>query len=916
LPSGALLVVTVAAAASLVMAAGPAVAGPVTPAARADSRTAGGGQTGTTAGDKIRRSEWWLSRLQVTQAWQSSRGAGVTVALLSTGVLTSHPDLAGSVTTGPDFTGSGETSASTTWGIEGTSAASIIAGHGDNTGDASGLIGIAPQAKILSIRVAFDAADGLNASSSAVGRLPGAIADGIRYAADHGAKVIDLPLDPATLASDGAATGGLAAAEGGSAAERSAVSYALGKGAVLIAPAGDNGEDGNTSSFPAAYPGVIAVGAVDKHSSRAGFSTRQSYVATTAPGVGVTTASRPSGYRTMSTTDAASAMAAGVTALIRSRYPTLSNTQVRQALLKGSAAPPAAGATGDGAGTLDALKAVQAAAAIASPTPTARPSTPVATAPATVRPLTAPARPGTVGMARSALRDAAAAAGGLIVLLLGILLGLRLWRRRTEQETRSAPEPRTLLNAPSGPPSGPLPIQATNARHARAMAAEPAFTPTWTPDPRPAPGAPLAPAPRPAEPVRVPDSVSPRFAPPGAEPVEPDDLDEADDDAVDGPAPAGRGRGRARDRSRGGRSGTGGRISGHGLRARTTPASRTATHSPVESPGSPPWAPAPAPDHGLAEPPRPADAYRPPAPTGPVIGRPRDPAGPEFPVTGPSWAPAGSEPPATGSSWDPAESEALPQRDPGPSWADQAPPPPATPSPAAPPTAGWRPVPPTGVPLPRVPAPPSPASPPPAAPPVPPPATPASPGGFMSSGGSAFGAGFDPADDPILRPISPRDRLPLEPDPPSHPSPPSYPGPPRYPGPSDGPQDHPGPAGPSSPAPQSPAPWRIPGSSGRFPGAGEDPTPTDWPDDAYPGRTGRLGRQGEFLPPYAGRPSPADEPEPGPAPEGPQPPRGRGTTAPRPGDSPSGPLYIWNPAALTEPFPETEPEGDDPQRPS
>ncbi len=152
-----------------------------------------------------------------------------------------------------------------------------------------------------------------------------------------------------------------AAAAGGSAAERSAISYALSKGAVLIAPAGDNGADGNTSSFPASYPGVIAVGAVDQHSNRASFSTRQSYVAMTAPGVDVTTASRPSGYRTMSTTDAASAMATGVAALIRARYPSLSSPQVRQALLKGSASPPATGTVGDGAGTLDALRAMQAA---------------------------------------------------------------------------------------------------------------------------------------------------------------------------------------------------------------------------------------------------------------------------------------------------------------------------------------------------------------------------------------------------------------------------------------------------------------------------------------------------------------------------------------------------------------------------
>ena len=84
-------------------------------------------------------------------------------------------------------------------------------------GRASGIIGVAPAARILSIRVVLDATDPLNANPADVGRLPAAIAAGIRYAAGHGAQVIELPLDPASLASDGAATGGLSAAAGGSA---------------------------------------------------------------------------------------------------------------------------------------------------------------------------------------------------------------------------------------------------------------------------------------------------------------------------------------------------------------------------------------------------------------------------------------------------------------------------------------------------------------------------------------------------------------------------------------------------------------------------------------------------------------------------------------------------------------------------
>ena len=450
LPSGALLAITVAmTAATAVLAPLPAQAAPGAPGGIGASRAVMASQA---AADKVRDQEWWLAKLRVTQAWAATRGAGVTVAVLSSGVDADHPDLTGSVITGPDFTGSGETPATPSWGIEGTSAASIIAGHGDNEGDAAGIIGIAPAARILSVRVVLDAADPLNGDPAAVQRLPAAIAVGIRYAAAHGAQVIDLPLDPASLASDGAATGGLGAAAGGSAAEQAAVAYALGKGAVLVAPAGDNGEDGNEPTYPAAYPGVIAVGTVDRHFGRAAFSNRQSYVALTAPGVNLTAASPPSGYRNMSTTDAASAVVAGIAGLIRSRYPTLNSSQVRRALVTGSVPrPPSATGAGYGAGTVDALEAVQAAALIAAPraAPSASASSPAAAPPHPIRP--APPRTGILGRAKTVLRDVAMAACMLILLLLASLIGIRLRRRRADGGPLPAPEPWTLLNAPPGP---------------------------------------------------------------------------------------------------------------------------------------------------------------------------------------------------------------------------------------------------------------------------------------------------------------------------------------------------------------------------------------------------------------------------------------------------------------------------------
>src|SRR5580693_2967271 len=176
--------------------------------------------------DTVRNQEWWLSSLHVTQAWLSTKGTGVTVAVLDTGVDPAQPDLAGSVITGRDYTGSGRAAGGPFWGVNGTAVASLIAGHGHGTRHADGIIGVAPEAKILSVRVTLENNDPLLTNATTVAALPMAIARGIRYAVRHGAQVIDLPLDPAAVAADNAAAnGGTSAVTGGSPAERAAVTF-------------------------------------------------------------------------------------------------------------------------------------------------------------------------------------------------------------------------------------------------------------------------------------------------------------------------------------------------------------------------------------------------------------------------------------------------------------------------------------------------------------------------------------------------------------------------------------------------------------------------------------------------------------------------------------------------------------------
>ncbi|MET7693796.1 type VII secretion-associated serine protease mycosin [Streptomyces sp. NPDC005483] len=298
--------------------------------------------------DGIRAKQWALDAMHTQQAWQTTKGAGVTVAVLDTGVENDHPDLVGNVLTGKDMIGFGATRGDRSWARHGTAMAGIIAGHGHGVGNGDGVMGIAPEARILPVRVILE--DGDPARTKARNTRGNALAEGIRWAADHGADVINLSL------------GDDSASAHPEAGEDDAVQYALKKGAVVVASAGNGGEKGDHISYPAAYPGVIAATAVDKFGTRASFSTRRWYATVAAPGDDVVIADPDHKYYEGWGTSAASAFVSGAVALVRAAHPDLTPAQIKR-LLEDTARNAPAGGRDDsrGFGFVDPAAALKAA---------------------------------------------------------------------------------------------------------------------------------------------------------------------------------------------------------------------------------------------------------------------------------------------------------------------------------------------------------------------------------------------------------------------------------------------------------------------------------------------------------------------------------------------------------------------------
>ncbi|WP_406252197.1 type VII secretion-associated serine protease mycosin [Streptomyces atratus] len=301
--------------------------------------------------DAIRDQQWGLQAIHTAKAWQTTKGRGITVAVVDTGVDGSLPDLAGQVLPGKDMIGFGARRGDRSWARHGTAMAGIIAGHGHGAGRDDGVLGIAPEAKILPVRVILEASD--PARAKARESRGTALADGIRWAADHGADVINLSLGDDSKS---------AHPEPG---EDAAIQYALKKGAVVVASAGNGGEKGDHISYPAAYPGVIAVAAVDRYGTHAAFSTRRWYATVSAPGVDIVVAAPDHQYYVEWGTSAASAFVSGAVALVRAAHPELTPAQIKKLLTDTARSAPASGRDdARGYGIVDPAAAIEAGAAL------------------------------------------------------------------------------------------------------------------------------------------------------------------------------------------------------------------------------------------------------------------------------------------------------------------------------------------------------------------------------------------------------------------------------------------------------------------------------------------------------------------------------------------------------------------------
>ncbi|MDJ0334382.1 S8 family serine peptidase [Salinibacterium sp. G-O1] len=393
--------------------------------------------------DAVRNDQYWLDSYGIRAAWATTQGAGVTIAIIDTGVSGSVAELAGAVIGGADFSGLGSSNGQMPVGTDGpehgTMVASLAAGRGTSALD--GVIGSAPAASILSISIGFG--EGATTSDDQ-------IAAAVRFAVDNGADVINMSLTRNTL--------------DWPESWDSAFLYAMNHDVVIVAAAGNRGSGTTEVGAPATMPGVLTVGGVDMNGLASFDASSQGItIAVSAPSeqlVGVI----PGGQHVKwSGTSGATPIVAGIVALVRAAYPGLDANNVINRIVQTAKDAGVSGADAIyGYGLIDAKAAVTAsvprvsenpmgslaewitihrrAPSAAVPTPTLQPSAPTTSTPTPDTPVIAgPQNPlGTILPTVSLLRNVGIPLA-VVLFFLGtfvavIVLGAQRVRRSHDTE--------------------------------------------------------------------------------------------------------------------------------------------------------------------------------------------------------------------------------------------------------------------------------------------------------------------------------------------------------------------------------------------------------------------------------------------------------------------------------------------------
>ena len=266
--------------------------------------------------DIVRDYEYWLADYGFTTAWTTSRGEGVTVAIIDTGVNGSVAELKGAVTGGTDVSGIGSPDGQTPVGEKsehGTMVASLLAGRG--AGEGSGVLGVAPEADLLTVSVAF------GQDTGAVKTNDDQIAEAVRWAVDQGAEVINMSLTRNT--------------RDWPESWDDAFMYAFENDVVVVAAAGNRGAGTSEVGAPATIPGVLTVAGVDKEKNASFDASSQGItIGVAAPSEDLVGVLPDGKYAVWSGTSGAAPLVSGLVALVRSEFPDLDAANVIERVIR------------------------------------------------------------------------------------------------------------------------------------------------------------------------------------------------------------------------------------------------------------------------------------------------------------------------------------------------------------------------------------------------------------------------------------------------------------------------------------------------------------------------------------------------------------------------------------------------------